>query len=181
MSDSLIHRSCLHSDIQAQLEKAATRSNSSNTNIAPSHSLLLALLNTLSTPPCLSPSVFVFAARLLLALVTIARLLARRLLLAVLCPYLDPHSEDARGCNDRAFGANLRSLPARSISSLSLRRPHSLLSSNHATFRGLTPSSALLEFAQSALPLSLGTAVRPLCRLVSTGYSSWLQRRKGPH
>ena len=31
----------------------------SNTYIAPSHSSLLALLNTLLTPPCLSPSVFI--------------------------------------------------------------------------------------------------------------------------
>ena len=56
-----------------------------------------------------------------------------------------------------------------------------LFSSNHATFRGLTPSSALLGFSHSALPLSLGTAVRPPCRLISTGYSSWLQRREWPH
>ena len=81
--------------------KAATTSKTRNTNIAPSRSSPPAFLNTFSTPPRLSPSVFVLQLDFLrpsrtcsLALGTLARLLACRLILAVPghpFPHLDWH------------------------------------------------------------------------------------------
>ncbi len=126
-----------------------SESNTSNTNVAPSRSFLLTLLSTLSTPPCLSSSVFVLQ-------LDIARIPIRT----------EKTPETATIVPSAPTYAH--SLP-QSISSLSLRRPYSLLSLNHATFRGLTLSSALLRFSQSARSLLLVNLIVPAASTQNIG------------